>query len=183
MDDPSQQHRFPNLRRLGDATPHVGRIFDIIEHIRLFEDFERAEIAVLASYMSCYRAGAGAEIIREGDQGDFMFLMLEGTVEILKLDPDSNLPVRVGVAGPGRILGEMSLVDGEPRFASCVAAESCLFAALDRDALSRIITDQPTIGIKVLMQLVMLLNQRLRDVSNALMRCLGKVRQSSEIAP
>ncbi len=72
--------------------------------------------------MRCYRAPLGTEIIREGDDGDFMVLILEGSVEIVKKDIRGQAQI-MGTAGPGKTLGEMSLIDGEPRFASCVALE------------------------------------------------------------
>jgi CRP/FNR family cyclic AMP-dependent transcriptional regulator len=181
----SRNDYFPKFEHLGDAVPYVGRIHKIVEHIRLFEDFEREEIEFLAPYLACYRAPGGGVIIGEGDPGDFMLLVLDGSAEIVKMDKESGVPVRVGVAGPGKVLGEMSLVDGEPRFASCLALEPTLFAVLDRDTLSHLIADEPRIGIKVLMQLIVLLNQRLRLVSSELMRQLGGIKpaRSPGIAP
>ena len=70
--------RIPNIEFLGDAVPFVGRIREIIEVIKLFEDFEPPELEALARYMRAYRAPLGAEVIREGDEGDFMLLILEG---------------------------------------------------------------------------------------------------------
>lgn len=163
---------FSNLTSLGDAGPFVERMRAVMDHIRLFEDFEAHEIERLAQYMSCYLAPAGTEIIREGAAGDFMLLIIEGSVEIVKLDA-SGLPARIATAGPGKTLGEMSLVDGEPRFASCIALADTLFAVLDRDNLSRIIADDPRIGVKILMELLMLLNQRLRNVSTELVKLVG----------
>lgn len=156
---------------LGDAKPYVDRIVAIIEHIQLFEDFEPAEIDVLSGYLRCYRAPAGMELIREGEPGDFLLLLLEGQIEIVKLDP-RGLPARIALAEPGKTLGEMSVIDGQPRFASCVTLSDVLFAVLDRESLSRVIADQPRIGVKLLMQLLMLLNQRLRNVSTQLMQCM-----------
>lgn len=167
--------RFDAFLALGDATGFVDRILEIIEHIRLFEDFEHAEIEILARYLRCYRAEAGTEIIREGTPGDFMVLVIEGNIEILKLDP-RGLPQRLAYAGPGKTLGEMSLIDGEPRFASCVTLEPTIFAVLDREALIRIVHEEPRFGVKLLMDLLMLLNQRLRSVSSELMRCLENQR-------
>jgi len=163
---------FPGLEHLGSATPFVGRIQEIIQHIHLFEDFEAEEIAALARDLVCYRAPAGAVIIREGDQGDFMLIVLDGQCEIVKNDP-TGVPKRIGLAGPGKTLGEMSMIDGEPRFASCVALEDTLFAMLDRDSLSHIIAGDPRLGIKILMELVLLLSQRLRSASGKLVRGLG----------
>jgi CRP-like cAMP-binding protein len=158
------RNRFPGLIPLGDATAFVDRILEIIEHIRLFEDFERGEVEALAARMQCYRAPAGAPIIREGDSGDFMLILLDGQCEIVRNDP-TGVPQRIGLAGPGKTLGEMSMIDGEPRFASCIALEDTCFAVLDRDGLTRIIADDPRLGIKILMELVLLLSQRLRGAS------------------
>lgn len=161
----------PNVEFLGDAVPFVGRIREIIEVIQLFEDFEADELEGLARYMRCYRTPLGTEIIREGDQGDFMLLLLDGSVEIVKKDV-RGLAQIMGTAGPGKTLGEMSLIDGEPRFASCVALETVEIAVLDRESLSRIIAEEPHIGVKLMMELLMLLNQRLRSVSKQLMDCM-----------
>ncbi|MCC7060469.1 MAG: cyclic nucleotide-binding domain-containing protein [Burkholderiaceae bacterium] len=165
--------RFPGLAFLGDASSFVDRILEIIEHIRLFEDFEREEIRKLAAGLRCYRAPAGAALIREGDSGDFMVFLLDGQCEIVKNDP-TGLPQRIGLAGPGKILGEMSMIDGEPRFASCIALGDTLFAMIDRDGLSRIIADDPRFGIKILLELVLLLSQRLRATSSRLVRGTGE---------
>lgn len=166
---------FAGFESLGDASAYVDRILEVIAHIRLFEDFARAEVAGLARYLRCYRVAAGQEVIREGEPGDFMLLLIEGGVEILKIDP-RGLPQRLAVAGPGKTLGEMSLIDGEPRFASCVTLEPTTIAVLDRAALIRIVSEEPQIGVKILMELLMLLNQRLRAVSGELMRCVENKR-------
>lgn len=164
---------FSFLAPLGDALPFVGRMREIIEHIRLFDDLDEAEIELIASQMQCYRAPAATEIIAEGARGDFMLLILDGAVEITKCDRH-GLPTRIGTAGPGKTLGEMSLVDGEPRFASCVTLQDTLFAVLDRDRLSYLIANEPGAGAKLLIELLMLLNERLRLVSNDLISLLDK---------
>lgn len=162
---------FGKLELMGDAGAFVGRMREIIEVIRLFEDFEPEELNSLARYMRCYRAKEGAEIIREGEPGDFMMLVLDGSVEIVKKD-QRGLPARLAVVGPGKTLGEMSLIDGEPRFASCVALGEVEFAVLDREALSHLIADEPRVGVKLMMEFLMLLNERLRSVSSQLMECV-----------
>lgn len=171
MENSTGKALFPGLQALGNATPFVEHILEIIEHIRLFEDFEQEEISRLARYMTCFKAPAGCEIIKEGEIGDFMLLILSGSLEIIKKD-SNGLPSRIGTAGPGKTLGEMSVIDGEPRFASCVALTEVEFAVLDRDGLSRILADEPRMGVKLLMELLMLLNQRLRTVGSQLVQCM-----------
>lgn len=165
-------NHFHNIGSLGDATPFVSRILEIIGHIKLFEDFDAHEIEKMAGYMVAYRVPAGTQIIEEGEPGDFLLLIVEGSIEIVKTG-SNGLPARIGLAGPGKTLGEMSVIDGEPRFASCITEQDCLLAVLDRENLSRILADEPRMGVKILMELLMLLNQRLRGVSNDLMRCMS----------
>lgn len=164
--------RLAHFESLGNGTPFVALMRAIIEHIRLFDDFDEAEIATVALYLDCYRVPPGTEVILEGEQGDFMLLLLDGSMDILRRGSD-GLPVRIGHAGPGKTLGEMSLIDGEPRFASCIARGECVFGVLDRTGLTQIIADQPRLGVKLMMQLLLLLNQRLRLVSAELVRNLG----------
>lgn len=166
---------FAALQALGSAATHVDRIMAILEHIRLFEDFSREEIERLTQYMRCYRATIGVEILREGESGDYMLLLIEGSAEIIKRGYQ-GLPQRLAIVGPGSTLGEMSLIDGEPRFATCITLAPTMFAVLDRAALAQLIAEQPKIGVKLLMELLMLLSQRLRSVSNELIKCLDNQR-------
>jgi CRP-like cAMP-binding protein len=53
-----------------------------------------------------------------------------------------------------------------------VALDTVEIAVLDRESLSRIIAEEPRIGVKLMMELLMLLNQRLRSVSKQLMDCM-----------
>ena len=164
MAETAEQTRLAYLEALGDATQLAGKIHGLITFSPLFENFNLAEIRLLSHFMQVYRAEPGAEIIREGESGDFMILLIEGRIEVFKQDR-WNAPRLIALIAPGQSVGEMSMIDGEPRFASCVAAETCLLAALSRENLARIILEQPILGAKVLMELVMMLSQRLRQTS------------------
>jgi CRP/FNR family cyclic AMP-dependent transcriptional regulator len=168
--------RFLSFENLGDATPFVARILDIMDYIHVFEGFEQAEIEILARYLRCYRVPAGIEIIAEGELGDFMLLLIDGTMEIAKMD-HRGLPVHIGDANPGKTLGEMSVIDGEPRFASCVTTTETVVAVLGRDELMRLIAERPQLGVKLLMRMAVLLNQRLRQISVQYMKCLDETRR------
>ena len=169
------KERFPGCESLGSAAPFAENILEIIDHIHIFEGFDRADVVDLAQHMMCYRAAAGKEIVREGVPGEFMLLLLEGNIEIVKIG-STGLPQRIGVVSPGETLGEMSLVDGEPRFASCVSLDQIMFAVLDRDALALILRNEPHLGIKILMELLKLLNQRLRSTGKRLVQALDHCR-------
>ena len=168
---PERQQQLAHLESLGDATPFAGQMHALIPNCLLLENFSQPEVELLAQFMSVYRAQPGVEIIREGEGGDFMLMLLEGRVEVLKRDRWNSPQVLASVEA-GRTLGEMSMIDGEPRFATCVAAEPSLIAVLDRESLARIIVEQPLLGAKILMELVLMLSQRLRATSQRLLGLL-----------
>jgi CRP/FNR family cyclic AMP-dependent transcriptional regulator len=68
---------------------------------------------------------AGETIFEEGDPGDVMYGVQEGTVDILF---DGQV---IETVGPGGIFGEMALIDREPRCATVVAKTDCRLAAVD----------------------------------------------------
>jgi CRP-like cAMP-binding protein len=72
--------------------------------------------------------------------------------------------------GPGMTLGEMSMIDGEPRFATCLASRITVFAVLGRDNMAKIILDHPSLGSKILVKLVTMLSLRLRQTSAKLLQ-------------
>ena len=162
-----------HLEHLGDATKFSPQIHGLIPKCDLLENFSPAEVRLLAHFMDVYRVGAGVEIIREGEGGDFMIMLIEGQVEVRKRDR-WNTQQLIAVVDPGKTLGEMSMIDGEPRFATCIALEPTLVAVLDRENLARIIVEQPMLGAKILMELVLMLSQRLRSTSARLVQLLDE---------
>lgn len=127
----------------------------------------------MAHFMRTYRAEAGQEIIREGEAGDFMMIALEGRIEVFKQDR-WNAPRLIAAVEEGKTLGEMSMIDGEPRFATCIATDTTAFAVLTRDAMAAIILEDPSLGSKLLIKLVTLLSQRLRHTSARLMQYMER---------
>ena len=173
---PERQQQLAHLETLGDATQFAPQMHALIPKCPLLENFSPPETLLLANFMVVYRAAPGAEIIREGEGGDFMFMLLEGRIEVHKRDR-WNTPQVLASVESGRTLGEMSMIDGEPRFATCVATEPSLIAVLDRESLARIIVEQPLLGAKVLMELVLMLSHRLRATSQRLLGLLDEQSQ------
>ena len=171
MSDRPQQ--LAHLEHLGDATKFAPQIHALIPKCTLLENFAPAEVRLLAHFMDVYRAEPGVEIIREGDGGDFMLMIVEGKVEVHKRDR-WNTPQLLALVEAGRTLGEMSMIDGEPRFATCIAVETTQIAVLDRENLARIIVEQPLLGAKILMELVLMLSQRLRATTDRLLGMLNE---------
>jgi CRP/FNR family transcriptional regulator, cyclic AMP receptor protein len=162
-----------SLENLGEGTALAQQIYDMIGHSKFFDDFSREDVQMLAAFMQVYRAEPGNVIIREGDIDDYMLLVIQGKVEIVKTDKRGAVQPMTSV-GPGMTLGEMSMIDGEPRFATCIAVEATTFAVLSRDSMVRIILEDASLGSKLLIKLVTLLSQRLRQTSSTLLHYMER---------
>ncbi|MDH4095873.1 MAG: cyclic nucleotide-binding domain-containing protein, partial [Betaproteobacteria bacterium] len=126
-----------HLEHLGDAARFATQLHALIPQCMLLENFTSEEVRELAQFMEVFRAPEGVEVIREGDGGDFMVMVIEGRVEVSKRDR-WNTPQPIATVEPGRILGEMSMIDGAARFATCTAAGGpALVAVLSRENLAR----------------------------------------------
>jgi CRP-like cAMP-binding protein len=162
-----------HIESLGSGGPYAGQIFDLVGRSPFFAEFERPDIELLADYMAIYGAQIGQAIIREGDEGDFMLLIISGAVDIFKNNAQGERQLMTSV-GPGMTLGEMSMIDGEPRFATCIATDTTVFAVLTRDAMANIILEKPSLGAKILIKLVTMLSQRLRQTSARLLQTMER---------
>lgn len=96
----------------------------------------------------------GAEVIREGEDGDCLYLVVEGCVAVLFQGRE------VAQVGPKECIGEMSLLDAEPRSATVVAAEVTLCLRLDREPFFDLLAEHPELA----RGLISVLSQRLRTM-------------------
>src|SRR5882672_1551821 len=163
---PDSPPQLAHLEYLGDATRFASQMHALIPRCALLENFSPAEVLLLTHFMEMYRAEPGVEIIQEGDGGDFMLMVVEGKVEVQKRDRWNTQQT-------------LAVIDGEARFATCVAVEPTLIAVLHRESLARIIVEQPLLGAKILMELVLMLSQRLRTTSQRLLGLLGENSQGA----
>ncbi len=79
---------------------------------------------------------AGDIIMRQGDQGDAAYIIEKGQVEIL-IEKANGLVQRMGTRGPGTIIGEMAIVDSEPRIATIKAVEDCSLLEITKSDFHR----------------------------------------------
>lgn len=149
------------LDYLGDGTRFLGQLRALIPGCALFANLAPAEAGMLAPYLDMYRCGPRTQIVGEGDSGESVLIILEGRVQVSEQDPGRATRV-LGEYGPGGVLGESALIDGDPHDGNCVAIEPTLVAALRRESLARIIVEQPTLGAKILMELLGVFSARLR---------------------
>jgi CRP-like cAMP-binding protein len=125
----------------------------------------RGEARTIVSYMQPHRIAEGTTFIKEGDteNTDFMLLVLDGEVTIESIVVSRTAPITVTVLGPGSLIGEMGLLDGAPRSASCTAVSDLRCAILTREAMKQLLDDEPRTAAKLMMAISLRIAQRMRE--------------------
>lgn len=150
----------PDTEALGPAS---GFLNEFIEAVRLqapFEAFTDEETSLLSQYMECFGVPSNATVLREGNDGDSLAILLTGNAVVLQSHHGRQHVV--SELKPGEMLGEMSLIDGQTRFYSCVTTEPSDFAVLTTARLKQMLDEQPRMGNKFLLMLLGLTTMRLR---------------------
>jgi CRP-like cAMP-binding protein len=124
-----------------------------------------AEARVVARYMRPRFIAEGTVFIREGDaEGTgFMVLVLDGEVTVDNIVVSRVSPITVTVLGAGSMHGEIGLIDGLPRSASCTASSDLQSVVLTRQGMLQLLKDEPDLGAKLMMAIAMRIAGRLRD--------------------
>ena len=124
----------------------------------------------VVSYMKPLTIKAGETFIKEHDKThtDFMLLVLRGDVSVESIVVSRTEPITVTVLSEGSLIGEMGLLDGEPRSASCTAMTDLVCAMLTRAALNELLSDDPRTAAKLLMAISLRIAERMRDSAEKL---------------
>lgn len=134
------------------------------------DDLTLADAFKVVTYMRPKRIAAGTVFIQEGEvkQNDYMLLVLEGDIAVENELPGLQESMVVNVIGPGHLIGEMGVLDGSPRSATCTATTQIYAAVLSRTALMRLLKDEPRVGARLLLAISKRMADRLRETTRKL---------------
>jgi CRP-like cAMP-binding protein len=110
----------------------------------LFRPFSRTQQRDLLRRFTAHDVAPGTAIIRQGDEGRGLFVVLSGDVEVTSLAPDGE-PTPLATLRAGDIFGEMALMRGGPTSATVTAASAATVLYLARDYVDRIVAAVPEI--------------------------------------
>jgi len=137
-------------------------------------DFQEACIVVDAMQPVFVRAGSVFMTEGEIEDSGYMALLLEGQA---RAESETGLPgdaVVISVIDPGSLVGEMGLIDGAPRSATCTALTDLKLATLSRATLQGLVEVQPAVAARLLLVVARAMSDRLRE-SNRRLRTLSQV--------
>ena len=144
----------------------MGAVEEMVRGLKtypLLSKLPEEDLARLADVMEPRTFPAGEEILREGDEGDEMFLLLEGRVDVLKTTPFGDRYVTASLLDSYHCsFGEMALIDRGPRSATIRAKTECRTLCLSREAFQEFCHTCPKVGLELLMSISVTLVRDLR---------------------
>ncbi|MFF3159647.1 cyclic nucleotide-binding domain-containing protein [Streptomyces sp. NPDC057910] len=141
---------FANL--LGLADVRVRERAEQLRVVQLFSDFTDDERYEAAKIVAERWVDAGTVVAHEGERGQEMFILLKGSIEVLKTLPGGK-PRLLHVAEPGETLGEFTLLADIPRSADLKAATDSVVLVVRADAFLGWLESQPGFSRRILAQL------------------------------
>lgn len=182
------EQRFPEHaihinRRLVDSE----QFWDMLEHnlhadpksrISLLAGLGDAEAQQFLNTGTVMLCKAGDTIIRPGDVGDEMFVVLDGAVEVW--GGDEAHPVSLAMLGAGQVFGEIAFVSRVPRTARVVAVNDVKLLVLTQNFLRKAMKTMPQIVAPVLLNLSVVLCDRLKASTQHWMAAVQKASQIEE---
>lgn len=170
VDDDASESVLPYERHRAAGTTSADLAAEMLCAPKALMQLTYDEARVVVSHMRPRRIPEGTTFIKQGDARDtgFMILVLDGEVTVESIVVSRTSPVTLSVLGPGSLIGEMGLVDGEPRTASCTASTELRCAILSRESLEELIEADPRTGAKLMMAIASRIAERFRDSADKL---------------
>jgi CRP-like cAMP-binding protein len=132
----------------------------LLGSIPLFAGLSAEQLEKIAA-LAQVRSYAGREVVvNQGDPARALFAIVRGRLKVASCGPDGRDTV-LGIMAEGEVFGEVALLDGGKRSATCTAIEPCELLVIDRAQFMELLESSPAIAVKLLDVLA----QRLRRLS------------------
>lgn len=122
---------------------------------------DKEDLHRLAASLRRRELAAGAVLFRQGEPGDTLYLLARGRITV-RLEKAPGRFVRLATFMPGVMIGEMALLERQPRSAEAVAAEDAVLLALSRADLDRILAEHPALAARLIANVAREIAARLR---------------------
>jgi CRP/FNR family transcriptional regulator, cyclic AMP receptor protein len=148
---------------------------ELLRTVPLFSELSDEAIASLGRLASRRRYPRDTVVFFENEEGDCLFMILEGRIKVTILGDDGR-EIILTMLGPGDLFGEMALLDNEPRSATAIAVEESELLLLQRSDFQAVVGENPGISsalIKVLSARLRRANHQIQTL--ALLDVYGRV--------
>ncbi len=139
-------------------------MLDELRKIPLFADLPEEDLERLYRMAETVSFPAGQLVLREGDQGDSLFVVLDGELEVTKRQGSQD--VLLALYKPGQFFGEMALLEQAPRSASVRTLQESRLLVISQAAFQTLLSCSPAAPLKILHTVT----SRLRSTESALIQ-------------
>jgi len=157
--------------RKADLT--LGQKAELIDATPWHNDFSFEQMKKLARYMDAYEVEADTVLFSEGERKAYLVLIASGSVDVVKFD-SRKIPRKIVTLGRGKTIGEMSLIDGQPRSASALATSAATLLVMTAIQFEGLNQALPGIGITLALKIARQMSQYLRQTSGRLIDHLAE---------
>jgi CRP/FNR family transcriptional regulator, cyclic AMP receptor protein len=121
----------------------------LLASIPLFGGLSAEQLAKIAALAHVRAYAARAVVVSQGEPGHSLFAIVRGKLKVVSCGPDGRDTV-LGIMAQGEVFGEVALLDGGPRSATCTAVEPCELLVIERTQFLELLATSPQITIKLL---------------------------------
>lgn len=139
--------------------------YNRLHSLTIFRELDRNELEIINKFFFAKKAEKGFFLFVQDMPGELLYIIVSGRVEIIKKTKDNERIVLASM-GPDEIIGEMSLIDMEPRSATCRVTENSVLLGVTKKAFNELLDSNPRIAAKILMSLLRIMSKRLRITTN-----------------
>lgn len=151
---------------------------DALRPVRIFRDLSDDALAQLAAQVRMRHFRLGDGLIRQGECSDAMYVITEGRVRVQRIDTGTDKPPAVlAELGAGEVVGEMGVLDNQPRSATVVAISNVETLELGAAQLTTLMVHHPEVR-EALRRVV---SKRLRDTDELVARMFADILARSDI--
>ncbi len=166
-------------RDITTGTKTGSKEVKFLKQVPIFSDLSDEQIAKLLTVVSQTKFKEGETIIREGEIGNTMYILLDGRVEVSK-----SLTLKVSrqefeereksfIRLEGKdhaCFGEMAMLDSDERSATVVALTECTVFVIERDNLDRLLKEDSNMGYLIYKEFAQLISGRLRAANRDVLK-------------
>ena len=132
----------------------------ILKSLDLFKETPENILADLAPLMKEIEYEQGTVIFKEGETGDCMYIIRQGSVKVHKEE------ITLAILHEKEVFGELSLLDADTRSASATADSDCILFKIDQEPFYELMDERPEVAkgfIKILCQRLRFMNEKTRQ--------------------
>lgn len=162
------------LRRAGMERQELSLLdrVGLLAKSKMGKDMGQQELQTLAEYCRPWLAKPQTVLFRQGENSDFMCLICKGRVAVIKEDLH-HTQKEIATVGPSQTVGEMSMIDREPRSATVITQTAVQLLVLDEEGFERMSEEVPRLWGKIVLRMASTLSRRLRQTSGILAEYLS----------